>query len=581
MKKINLVERYANKNWYIFPCLPGGKKPITTHGLKDATTNIVQIKEWDKKNPNANWAVRTGKESGIFVVDVDVTIGGMENWGKLVEINGIPETAQVRTPSGGIHFYFRILDYEINNSTGSLPDGIDIRANGGYALLPGVSKDYYLINNFDLIAEPPEWLIQKLIDKKIQLNDKNINYSIPIGARNKTLFSESCSLRYRGWRYEETFSAISAFNENRCEEPLPDEEILTIVKNSMKYEPSRSIIIEENGNSLGLINAWDLYNEELSEPVWAVPNLLPVGLAILAGNAKVGKSWLALQISKEVASGGNFFGENVQLGKVLFLALEDNKQRLQSRLKIQGWNELGLKNVDFYLLREFTEDIGRLQDGGSEILANLIDLKRYRLVIIDTLGKSIYGDQNDYEKMTKALTPIQQMAMECDCSVLMIDHHKKMKGDNLDAILDIQGSAAKSGIADTLIGLYKDKSSTTGKIQILGRDIQEIVYKAAFKSIDGIWVNEGEEGNLVMTDKRQEILDVVRSLEPVQIGDVVEALDSTKGAVHKPLQELVNAGYLIREKKNGNVYYSFSEDMKINMEVEKTVNALFTENVDV
>lgn len=196
-----------------------------------------------------------------------------------------------------------------------------------------------------------------------------------------------------------------------------------------------------------------------------------------------------------------------------------------------------------------------------------------------SLGKSIYGDQNAYEKMTKALTPIHQMTMDCNCTVLMIDHHKKMKSDNPDAILNIQGSAAKGGVADTLIGLYRDKSSTTGKIQIIGRDMGEQILNVSFNSADGVWVNEGAEGSLLLTERRIEILDVVEDLEPAQIRDIVDALESTKGAIHKPLQELTNARYLVKEKKDGKVVYSLSEEYKINKVVSVSVNKLFGEEV--
>jgi RecA-family ATPase len=37
---------------------------------------------------------------------------------------------------------------------------------------------------------------------------------------------------------------------------------------------------------------------------WAIPEILPEGLTLLAGKPKLGKSWLALAMALAVASGG-------------------------------------------------------------------------------------------------------------------------------------------------------------------------------------------------------------------------------------------------------------------------------------
>ena len=58
----------------VFPCKPT-KAPYTAHGFKDATLNLVQIREWFARWPDALVAVPTGAASKLLVVDVDVKIG--------------------------------------------------------------------------------------------------------------------------------------------------------------------------------------------------------------------------------------------------------------------------------------------------------------------------------------------------------------------------------------------------------------------------------------------------------------------------------------------------------------------------
>ena len=84
----------------------------------------------------------------------------------------------------------------------------------------------------------------------------------------------------------------------------------------------------------GTFTAADLMREELPPVRWAVPGILPEGLSLLAGKPKLGKSWLALGLAVAKASGGLALGKiPVDRGGVLYLALEDNRRRLQNRLR--------------------------------------------------------------------------------------------------------------------------------------------------------------------------------------------------------------------------------------------------------
>ena len=65
---------------------------------------------------------------------------------------------------------------------------------------------------------------------------------------------------------------------------------------------------------------------------FVVESLLSQGLHILAGSPKVGKSWLALWLSVEVAKGEAVWGMQVKQGTTLYLCLEDSTLRIQNRL---------------------------------------------------------------------------------------------------------------------------------------------------------------------------------------------------------------------------------------------------------
>ena len=130
---------------------------------------------------------------------------------------------------------------------------------------------------------------------------------------------------------------------------------------------------------LELLSADEILNTEWPEPTWAIPDLAPTGLAILAGKAKLGKSWLTLQIAQAVASGGQALGRKIVKGGVLYLALEDPPRRLQDRMKKQHWPQ-GLK-ADFMTVGQFWEQIGDLKNGGGLKLAAQIADKKYSYVV--------------------------------------------------------------------------------------------------------------------------------------------------------------------------------------------------------
>ena len=97
---------YASMGMAVFPLKPRDKKPITAHGVHEATTDFDQITKWWKKNPNANIGIACGQVSGgLTVIDVDRKPNGVDGLDSLNEWerdNGeLPETIRSITGSGG------------------------------------------------------------------------------------------------------------------------------------------------------------------------------------------------------------------------------------------------------------------------------------------------------------------------------------------------------------------------------------------------------------------------------------------------------------------------------------------------
>ncbi|MBF0593880.1 MAG: bifunctional DNA primase/polymerase [Candidatus Omnitrophica bacterium] len=134
--------KYAKDfGWAVFPIAANSKIPHKgSRGFKDASADPDTIIELFNKYPDSNIAVATGAISGIFVLDVDDK-NGYQGSVSLEELEkkfkAIPKTVRQITPSGGRHYFFKYPENRIIRSSVSLlGPGLDIRAEGGYVVLP-------------------------------------------------------------------------------------------------------------------------------------------------------------------------------------------------------------------------------------------------------------------------------------------------------------------------------------------------------------------------------------------------------------------------------------------------------------
>ena len=160
---------YAQRGLPVFPLARRSNLPLAhSHGHLDATTDAEVIKVMWHTTPNANIGIATG--NGVLVFDVDPRNGGDFSLEELQRQHGAPpDTWTDRTPGGGGHFW---LSYEptlqLRGTKGLVP-GIDIKAEGGYAVAPpSVRRDgeYVWLAGYspdDLpIAPAPPWLLEML-----------------------------------------------------------------------------------------------------------------------------------------------------------------------------------------------------------------------------------------------------------------------------------------------------------------------------------------------------------------------------------------------------------------------------------
>ena len=244
---IDAALRLAELGYPVFPCVPGGKVPLTEHGYLDATTDPATIEAWWTREPRANIGLAT---SGLFVVDVD----GMENtWPPDREQALDLATGPVSlTPHGGRHHVFREPDGKTwRNTAGKLAPKVDTRARGGYIVVPPSVVDgtpYRWIESLGLVDPPerlpvpPPWL-QDLLDRDggngLAGPPPAAGNPIPSGQRNATLARLAGTMRRVGMGAAEIRAAILETNAARCQPPLSVSEVDRIAASIGRYEPDQ------------------------------------------------------------------------------------------------------------------------------------------------------------------------------------------------------------------------------------------------------------------------------------------------------------------------------------------------------
>jgi hypothetical protein len=279
---------YAARGWPVFPCKPGGKRPLTERGHLDATTDPSKITAWWNRWPDANIGVPTGERSGILALDVDQPAGLDE----LEREHGrLPATRTHSTGSGGMHLLFEYPDgEEVRNSAGKLAPGLDIRGEGGYIIAPpsATTRSYKLLDDLPL-ADPPAGLLEAIRRKpeprsgapggRAALSDAG-DGPIPDGRRDDTLFHIGCKLRGEGHDEPAILDALDRVNRARCTPPLPDDQVRIKARQAARYPKGNATAkaSAETLDALDGIEAGRLWGENWKGSRWKVPRSVFVAL---------------------------------------------------------------------------------------------------------------------------------------------------------------------------------------------------------------------------------------------------------------------------------------------------------------
>lgn len=527
--------RYAAHGWRVLPIKPGQKSPPMNSWQHAATTNERTIRNWyNGLYRDHGVGIATGEESGIFVLDVDVSEGkhGDDTLADLeARYSKLPDTVRSITGSKGTHIFFRhpVGLVVRNNASTKLGPGLDIRGRNGqvvaaptvhpngtpYEWEHGYSPDDIAVADapdwlIDLITEPPhiepppapaplpattsgtslddlEDSIAATINRTYRWHDvlTNDGWTLHSAAGTDTMwtrpgknrdegasailhepsgpfvvFSTDVSLSHLhdparsnrhgdGWSYS-LFGYLAATDYGGDRAACARAERIKL-NATQQPATSPSDAPESLSDSLdyadeigaNLIDWGEFWREDHNEAQWIAEPFIADkrGHSIFAIGG-TGKSLLALWIAAAIATGRPIFGQHTEPRNVLYMDYEMTKADLYERLEAMGYGpDIDMTRLHYAMLPSLPP---LDTEAGGQRLRKLAAHVNADVVVIDTYGRAVEGDENDADT-TRAFYRHAGMGLKADGRTwLRIDHAGK------DAAKGQRGSSAKNDDVDVV-----------------------------------------------------------------------------------------------------------------------------------
>ncbi len=263
---------------------------------------------------------------------------------------------------------------------------------------------------------------------------------------------------------------------------------------------------------------------------WLIEDLLPKGLTVFGGKSKTGKSYLMLTMMLKLAqnkwmfadeSGEGYKGET---GNILYLSLEDTKERLKNRIEsIEPKPSMGHLNRRLDMRLNWP----KLHAGGLQKLEEWIKSKpKPKLIVIDTMARvwnksPKIGGGGLYAEEYNIYAPIAELAHKHNISIVCITH--TTKGKQSDRFDEILGGAGTQGPADNLMLLSRTEDDRR-QLSIRGKDMDELHLLFDVLNDGAGWYCEGLRSEVFDSPQRQEIYDYIELMgKPLSYSEIQQA----------------------------------------------------------
>ena len=504
----------------VFPCRPvaegefTAKSPRVSGGHRAGTTDEAVIRAWWNRWPDSLVGLGLA-EAGIMAIDADRHGGpdGVAAWETIATANGFDPAAfpAVATPGQGRHVYMRRpAGMEPTNSEGDLPNGINVRG-AGYTIAPGCvlpdGRRYEPAAGSPplslAISDAPAWLVgmigaaRRSIDNTTAACELDtpaaieraaaylINEALPAiegqGGDN-TAYRVACAVKDFGLSEGECLAALIEHYQPRCVSLCgPEDEAAWL-------ERKVASAYANGQNAPGIASpAVDLAGIEIEapryvrapaavpivrflsdadaavRPSWLLKGWLPKqGVALLAGQSRIGKTFLSLELAGALATGGSFFGRPARERVGVLILAAEGAGTIAPRLEALRVHRLG--GIDAAALpiawAEIADanEIGAIVGTAAAAMQERFGL-RLGMVAVDTVAAAFGVDENDAQLATLAMKALGRLAADADVLVVAVAHFGKSDGAG------VRGSSAWTASADVIFAATGEISEISGEVK--------------------------------------------------------------------------------------------------------------------
>jgi AAA domain len=215
--------------------------------------------------------------------------------------------------------------------------------------------------------------------------------------------------------------------------------------------PARLNASEKQEGAKQLRFALVKFNEILmmTTSIYLVKNLLPrVGLVVIWGPPKCGKSFWTFDLLMHAALGWEYRGLRVKPGPIVYLVLEGH-DGFRRRIEAFRREHPGSDDAPFYLMFIAIDLIRDHKALIESIVAQLPEGVKPAAVAIDTLNRSLSGSENKDEDMAAYIRAADAVRNAFDCLVPII-HHCGHNGERP------RGHSSLIGAVDVQIAVRRD-----------------------------------------------------------------------------------------------------------------------------
>ncbi len=300
--------------------------------------------------------------------------------------------------------------------------------------------------------------------------------------------------------------------------------------------------------NLPTVTMRELYETVYQNRPPVIDGLLCSGTYLFAGAPKVGKSFLVAQLAYHVSTGQKLWEYDVRPGTVLYLALEDDYQRLQERM----FRMFGVEGTDKLHFATYAKQLG---NGLDEQLDKFVrEHPDTRLIIIDTLqkiretGGEAYSYADDYQIVGK----LKQFSDRKGLCLLVVHHTRKQpSGDKFEMI---SGTTGLLGCADGAFILQKEKrTDSAATLDVVGRDQPDQRIHLVRDEVRLTWDFDHAEREPLkeppdpLLEKLSELVTADRPVWRGTATELVDALSSELTAIALAMRLNVRASKLMNE----------------------------------